>query len=316
MDLYNMAKINVTFFMRPEFPSFVALAREHKTNIEAAGADILPYSDFNFTSLWCWDVRQETRLSYLFDNLVVVLSDYLSGEPCHTFLGTNRVQETASTLLRYRESIGLSPILKFIPQEITTDIAPEDLEIHEDTCNFDYILDIERLTTFQGSALKPHRNLVTKFSKLFKIEPRVLTLHETQTQSALIAFFQKWAETRRKTTEETANEFNAFIRFFKLTPSSSLIGLGFYVQNELIGFTLNEILPNKMIMIHFEKADPISYPGAYQVIMQETAKYFHGLGYAYINYQQDLGIPGLKQSKASFDPHRYLKKFEIRSPHR
>ncbi|MDQ5952469.1 MAG: uncharacterized protein QG626_597 [Patescibacteria group bacterium] len=299
--------------MRVEFPDFVALTEDHRFDLEIANQGLPPYSDFNFTSLWSWDIKNETRLTYLFDNLVIVMTDYLSGEPCHCFIGRNRVQDTARVLLDHRKSLGLAPVLKLVPEEIAVNIDTDTLSTHEDELNFDYILSIEKLTTYPGSTLKSHRNLITKFSKSFSVEVRVLPIHEADVQFTLISFFEQWVENRRKSPSETINEFIAFQRFFKLAPCPKLVGLGFYVENCLIGFTLNEVLQDDMIMIHFEKANPATYPGAYQVVMQETAKYFHLQGRRYINYQQDLGIPGLKKAKSSFDPHRYLKKYQIMS---
>lgn len=299
--------------MKPEFPHFIPLTLECRSEIEAANAVLPPYSDFNFTSLWCWDVKQETKLSYLFDNLVVVMSDYLSGQPCHSFIGTNHMHETAHALLEHRKQLGLAPILKLVPHECATQLHEDSLNVHEDDLNFDYILDVQKLTTYPGSALKSHRNLVTKFSKTFQAETRVLPLQAPETKATLLAFFKKWVELRQKPLADTENEFLAFQRFFELVPDARLVCLGIYAGDGLVGFTLNELPGKDTAMIHFEKADPVTYPGAYQVVMQETAKYFLSQGYSYINYQQDLGIPGLKNAKRSFDPHLYLKKYQITS---
>ena len=45
--------------------------------------------------------------------------------------------------------------------------------------------------------------------------------------------------------------------------------------------------------------------------MQETARILSDAGCEYLNYQQDLGIPGLKRCKKDFLPHAYLRKYRV-----
>ncbi len=69
--------------------------------------------------------------------------------------------------------------------------------------------------------------------------------------------------------------------------------------------------------IHFEKSD-VSFKGAAQMINYETAKFLEGTA-RYINREQDLGIPGLRQAKRSYVPHVLIEpyflvpKLELRS---
>ena len=103
--------------MIPEFPQFKKLELSDKKDIEKFTSKFPPYSDFNFVSMWSWDIKGEMRLSVLNNNLVVRFTDYLTGNPFYSFLGDNKVNETAEQLLELSKNEGLKAELKLIPED-------------------------------------------------------------------------------------------------------------------------------------------------------------------------------------------------------
>lgn len=73
--------------MIPEFPQFKVLELSDKGDIEVFTKKFPPYSDFNFVSMWSWDIKGDMRISQLNDNLVVRFTDYLTGNPFFSFFG-------------------------------------------------------------------------------------------------------------------------------------------------------------------------------------------------------------------------------------
>ena len=73
--------------MIPGFPEFKKLELSNKEEIENFTSKFPPYSDFNFISMWCWDIKGETRISKFNNNLVVRFTDYLKGNPFFSFFG-------------------------------------------------------------------------------------------------------------------------------------------------------------------------------------------------------------------------------------
>lgn len=67
------------YYMISEFPQFKKLELADKKDIEKFTSKFPPYSDFNFVSMWSWDIRGEMRVSQLNGNLVVRFTDYLTG---------------------------------------------------------------------------------------------------------------------------------------------------------------------------------------------------------------------------------------------
>ena len=84
---------------------------------------------------------------------------------------------------------------------------------------------------------------------------------------------------------------------FELLP---LEGIAIYIEDSLVAYSVYSRLNKDVFTIHFEKAD-YSYQGIAQVINWETAKALQERC-MYINREQDLGVPGLRKAKLSYEP--------------
>src|SRR3989344_6357117 len=118
--------------MIPEFPEFKNLELSDKEDVEKFTGKFPPYSDFNFVSMWSWDIKGEMRLSMLNENLVVRFTDYLTGEPFYSFLGDNKVNETVEELLEFSKKESLPLELKLIPEEVVKDLDQIKFKAIED----------------------------------------------------------------------------------------------------------------------------------------------------------------------------------------
>ncbi len=299
--------------MPQAFPHFERLSLDHYKQIESQTARFHPYSDFNFTSLFSWNTNNLVAHSVLDGNLVVRFADYLTGEPVYSFLGDTNTDTTAQTLLLYMKNEGIKPEIRLLPESSLGSIHPDKFQITEDPDNHDYILSIDRLLEFHGSRLKPNRNLVTRFKKSYQSSTHLLDLTNPSTQKMLIEFFLAWAKRKGLPVAHTENEFKAMSRALDFASVKDLLGVGIFVNNELAGFTISERLDGPYAMLHFEKADPNRCVGVYQYLMQETAKILAADGCQLLNYQQDLGLPGLRMCKKGFHPSHYLRKYRITS---
>jgi hypothetical protein len=77
----------------------------------------------------------------------------------------------------------------------------------------------------------------------------------------------------------------------------------------MVAYSIYEIRDDYAIG-HFEKALK-EHNGLYDYLKHTTAKELHEKGVKYINYEQDLGIVGLRQTKLLLHPEHYLKKYSI-----
>jgi hypothetical protein len=103
-------------------------------------------------------------------------------------------------------------------------------------------------------------------------------------------------------------EHRALLRALEDYSVLGLQGGCLLVDNQVIAYTLAEMLTKDTLVIHAEKA-LTAYKGAYQTINQQFL--VHHEEVEYINREESLGIPALDQAKRSYHPIALLKKFRV-----
>ncbi len=272
-----------------------------------------PYSDYNFVSLFAWDSDEEVKLSLINDNLVVMFIDYVSGEKFYSFIGSNKVEKTIDTLLAHSKSEKLSPELKLIPEPVIDLIKHKSkYKIEEDRDSFDYILSVGDLVELKGKRYHPKKNFIQRYKKEYEKVTHVkpLMLSDPKTKAEVLNLFYAWEKSRGKTRSETENELKAIKKLLDHSHLLDLDAIGLFINNELKGFAINEIISDEHGIAHFEKVD-VSHVGIFQYLKHESALSFHKKGLKYMNIEQDLGIEGLRKAKEALYPVKFLKKYTV-----
>lgn len=128
-------------------------------------------------------------------------------------------------------------------------------------------------------------------------------------QRQIRSLFDKWQRKKARVTKDTVSESSALDRL-SFSASFPLVCVGAYLGTDLVGFTINETLHSGYYMGHFGKADP-DIPGLSAHLESQTARVMAELGCSFMNYQQDLGIPGLRKHKESWHPVSRLHKYTV-----
>lgn len=301
--------------MLPQFPQFKKLELSDKNDIEKITSQYPPYSDFNFTSMWSWDIKEEMRISQLNDNLVARFSDYLTGKPFYSFLGSNKTNETAEALLELSKKERLMAQLKLIPEEIATGLSESKFFVKEDIDNFDYIYTIEDLKNFSDRKFQSKRRARRHFLQAYpNVTIKFIDLSDIKIQEKLLNLYEKWVEfkIKKKKNVDARNETAALKKFFLICKQSNFLVNGVFVNETLVGCSVIESLNSEYTISHFLKADN-NYEGIHSFIMQEEMKIISDTmqNKIFFNFEQDLGISGLRASKTSLNPKCFLKKFTI-----
>lgn len=302
--------------MIPQFPNFTKVSLDNRAAIEEYTHKHQPYSDFNFASLWSWDATDERMVSVLNDNLIVKFTDYSTNEPLFSFLGKNLVNETAKTLISYAKEIGVTPKLGLIPKESADEINCSALEVVEDKDNFDYLFSISDLAYLQGSKYKSKRRLSKGFERNFQecnIDFKVTNSKDKFFVSEVEKVIRKW-EINKQAEEkdyELENEEFAIKKLLSASEYKEILLSLLFVNKEIVGFSIDELLPNKFVMSHFFKADK-SFKGAFEFLNERVSEHLLAKGHSYWNWEQDLGIESLHRSKVSYRPIGFIKKYTVR----
>jgi hypothetical protein len=250
------------------------------------------------------------QLSQLHGNLVLLFYDYLTENPFLSFIGKNCVAYTASMLIEYSMQKFQEPSLKLIPECVAANIQCPHFVIAPDEDAHDYILSVsylnslDRLPTSQNQAARYYKRYMESYSHL-----------QVTTYSAwkipvedCICLFKRWAKIKGLNHVEL-NEYAAFVRCINNKENNNSI-VAVYDNETMIGFAAYELVTSEYAIGHFLKADS-NYKGLNEVLHYFVSQKLAEQNILYWNYEQDLGIPQLRQSKQKYKPVFFLKKYTV-----
>lgn len=294
--------------MIPKFPIFKTIEIGDREEVEAITKNFPPYSDFNFISMWSWDTKKEMGLSRLNDNLVVRFTDYLTGDPFFSFLGSSEIHKTIEVILDYNNEQNNDASIKLLPKDVAEKIESniDNLNLFEDIDHHDYIYSIELLSNYEGSALKNHRNSLTIFNRKYPHgRCEIIDLSDAGVCDAILKLYRVW-ESNKNTS--VPHEFIALKKCLSEAESLPIFGIGVFIDDALVGFSINQIESDEYATCFFAKGN-IEYSGIYSFLINQTARYLKDKNIKYLNYEQDLGLFSLRKSKEAFAPVYFLKKY-------
>jgi hypothetical protein len=294
--------------MLPEFPLFSKIDITHKTKLESMVSAYEPYSDFDFTSLFCWNTDGSTEIASLNENLVIKLPDYISGETTYSLLGKNRIDDSLVELLKEFSEISL------VPEIVVKHIINQDLfEISEDRDQFDYIYSIFDHATFTGKKFKSKRNKMNRFLQANEenINLEFADFQNKEHHAVIKQIFDKWAHEGDKNSDDAAQESLAIDRLLEFGSEFNLLGQILTINGNPEGFSVVEILSDEYAIYHFQKSLS-GNPGIDIYLTNCTSKILLDRGCKYINWEQDLGLEGLRNAKINYQPIKLLKKYTIK----
>lgn len=169
----------------------------------------------------------------------------------------------------------------------------------------DYIYLREDLATLKGKKYQAKRNHINNFNKKYTYQYISIT---PELVPECMQLECKWYKANQASSDE--EDLNVERR--SLTYSLShfnqlgLTGGAICVDNQIVAFAFGAPINHNTFGVHVEKAD-VNYDGAYAVINKEFASHLPEQ-YMYVNREEDLGIPGLRQAKLSYNPVILLEK--------
>ncbi|MFZ3015418.1 MAG: phosphatidylglycerol lysyltransferase domain-containing protein, partial [Minisyncoccia bacterium] len=286
-----------------------------KKDIEKLTHKFLPYSDFDFISMWSWDIKEEMKISNLNDNLVVRFSDYLTGKPHFSFLGINKSEDTVCELINFAKESGMPTTLYLITEEIAKSLEGTSFFIEEDKNNFDYIFSISQLSELRGLKFKEKRHSASRFLREYPDAVfEVKELNDPNVREQIVSVFNNWEKKKELDKKEYdfehKHEEKAIHRLLQIENDNKIIVSCVSLNNVVVGFSIDEILPSQYAISHFFKAD-VSYRGIYDFLNKKVSQHLADNNVSLWSWEQDLGIESLRRSKTSYRPVNFLKKYKV-----
>lgn len=293
----------------PKFPKFKKLDLSDQETIKKFTSRFPPYSDFNFVSMYTWDINDDMEITNLNGNLAVKFKDYTSDDYFYSFLGDKKPVKSARELIRFSYKHGFGKKLKLVPEIVAKSLKKsKKFIVEEDRDNFDYILDVRKIASgYLGRDLYQKKKKLAKFKTNYNYNYLV---KDGVDFNVLLQVFEKWKNQRGIKTTEIEDELKALKRVF----DSNLKGISsilLTVEKETVGFMVYECLEDQYAISSYQKALP-NYKGVFEAINHFAAESLMQKGYSYLNIEQDLGISGLREAKRSYSPS-FLRKYIVTS---
>lgn len=177
-------------------------------------------------------------------------------------------------------------------------------QIGQNPDDADYIYSATTLQTYSGRKLSKKRNLMKQF--LDAHQPASFAYEPKRQRDAGIILDQ-WQREKGKPVEAT--DYGPAKEALKLAGELEMFGTVYYADGDPAGFLLASETAPGMCAIHFAKGLR-RYQGIFPYMFHHFAN-SQGDGFAFYNFEQDLGNPSFRQTKRSFAPDRLLAKYRI-----
>ncbi len=174
-------------------------------------------------------------------------------------------------------------------------------EVREERENANYIYRARELAELRGRRFAKKRNLLSQAAQAYR-----WTVEPMTGKTAHLGFqvMERMAAEMDEPMSDSMEQDNEALRrtlfwFERLSQQGLLVR----IEGAPAGFALFERQGPETLVIHFERALR-DYKGLYQVVNRAVAETAVQEGYDWINREEDLGDPGLRQAKMSYHPVR------------
>ncbi len=203
----------------------------------------------------------------------------------------------------------------FVPEEYVLRYGLLELSRHFE-CNEqreyeDYIYKTEDLVLLKGNRYASKRNWITRFLKEHGDRISLERLSR-QNSGECLDFIEAWCRyyaCDMTVNESLACEKQAAVNMIRHIEDLEVEGLLVRIDDTVSAFAVRTPLAPNMANLTFEKAFP-DIVGLYPYLDRECARRLFA-GYEYINKESDMGLPGLAQSKQSYQPVLRRKSYRL-----
>ena len=296
--------------IKMEFPEFKAIELQDRDFIQNVLSKYQPQtSEWTFTNLFIWQNHYQFQWTTYNNNLIILCSN--NGLYFFQPIGLESRLEVTRMLLRWlkKEKGEMEPRIERADQRLIAEIKGADDFIIEPTPDqFDYVYRAVDLIKLAGRKYHQKKNHLNSFIKnnQFTYEP----LSERYIKECL-ELTDTWCQLHR--CEDDMNllsEWEAIRETLANFSALKIQGGVILIDKKVEAFALGELLNNSSAVVHIEKANP-EIRGSYAIINQQFCeKTWQNT--EYINREQDLGEPGLRQAKESYNPVHLVDKFRIK----
>lgn len=301
----------------PLFPEFRRFSIDDREWYDAFFKEYKPYADFSFGNFVVWlDQYDDLLIAQHHENIVfssTVL--FMGGDKITTFIGKHNVVDTVQAIFEFQLAEGKQPIISGVTDVVADDemlTSSGKFLITTDRENFEYLYDANSWASLEGSEMRKLRREVNTFTKENgdKTSIKPLDLNDPTQIKELQLALAEWTNTFSH-NDADQSESLVLNRLFSLASKLPYKANGLYVGGQLEGFLIYQTLPQQTTACFSHVKASYKYRYMFDYLLHASAQIALDQGITQINFEQDLGIQGLRTHKESLKPTGFFEKFTI-----
>ena len=266
--------------------------------------------EYSFANLNLWGRQQATVV----DGFLVLFSQFEKRSVYPFPVGQGDIKPVLDAVIHDAQTRGILCRLSGMNAEecmLLEELYPGRFRFHPDRDSCDYVYKIEDLAFLKGRKYQKKRNHLNKFKELHPdCRPEPICQDNIAEVRQMV---QLWYDSRLAADPQAdfLLEMRAIRRAFDRMQLLGLEGLALRENGKIIAMAMGSPMSADTFDIHFEKA---LNEDAYAAVNQAFAAYllekFPDI--RYLNREEDMGIPGLRKAKLSYQPDHLVVKFWAR----
>ncbi|MBQ3403010.1 MAG: DUF2156 domain-containing protein [Synergistaceae bacterium] len=266
------------------------------------------YAEYSFFGLWAWQHSYPIEIAETGGTLCW----FRSGGPLPGIFGPSGNWDAVTDWDAELSHFKPGDVVYDVPAKVREILNGRDnLRFTEDRDQHEYVYRVQDMVALKGKAYAHKRNRVRAFLDGYEWDYYPITPADF---GEVMDFQERWRAHRMLTmTEEEvaslADEDTAIQNALDKWEDFRFMGGMLKVDGKIIAYTIAEELDPENLDVRFEKAFP-EYAGSYQAINYMFLKE-QGTGYTWVNREEDMGEPGLREAKISYNPAMMLEKYQM-----
>lgn len=263
--------------------------------------------EYSFTTCFLWRHIYKFRAARMDDYLIIQANPQ---KPTYLFpAGQGPLEPVIETLEKEARQLGVPLVFNVVLADDKARLEamyPGKFEYTYWRDGADYIYDTQSLATLSGKKLSAKRNHIHRFidnHPTWQYEALTEANLEEARQMSMAWCLQNGCVDDASLSDEYSAVEQAFRHFSELKLSGGLIR----TEGRVIAFSIGDKLNDDTFHVHFEKAFA-DIQGAYPMINQQFVLH-NCMDYAFVNREEDAGVPGLRKAKLSYHPIRLVDKY-------
>lgn len=276
-----------------------------------------PYVDIHPENLFVWlNINNDLMISELDGDIVIRYTNVLNNnKPNIIPLSHSLKNSTLEKIITYLQDNDLPIKLSEIPSIMCGEIDQNKWQVEDNRDSYEYILNTNQQSTMEGSNFYDRRRDIKIFERTYPndiIEIKYYEQFDDNIKNLFLHHINSMPfNSRAKSSQQNTIEPIAIRKNLEHALNFNKKALIIKINGEIASLSMISYLDQHTAAINHIKVD-YSIKNIFRYTVYQLAKLLKENNIIEMNFEQDLGIEGMRTFKEHLQPSRMLKKVTIR----